>query len=191
MNSRFDPRDRPSGKTLIRGSGVLTIDAVARLWNPHVMSYGWWKFIHLAGVVGFVAAHGTSMAATMLMRRINEPSQVSGVLQLSAATVSAFYLSTLVLLVGGVGAGIQGQWFDQGWIWVSLGLLIGIGVAMFPMARGHFRRIRMVLELMETGTTVSRDDFTRVLNSGTPILTAGTGFVGILLIVYLMVLKPF
>ena len=27
------------------------------------MSYGWWKFIHLAGVVGFVAAHGTSMAA--------------------------------------------------------------------------------------------------------------------------------
>ncbi|HWB89238.1 MAG TPA: DUF2269 family protein [Acidimicrobiia bacterium] len=155
------------------------------------MSYGWWKFIHLVGVVGFVAAHGTSMAATLLMRRIRDQQQISGVLQLSAATTGAFYLSTLVLLIGGIGAGVQGQWFDQGWIWVSLGLLIAVGVLMFPMARGHFRRIRMVLELMDTGTAVSRDDFARVLDSGNPMLTAGTGAVGILFIVYLMVLKPF
>lgn len=155
------------------------------------MSYGWWKFIHLVGVLGFVAAHGTSMAATLLMRRIRDQQQISGVLQLSAATTGAFYLSTLVLLIGGIGAGIQGQWFEQGWIWVSLGLLIAVGVLMFPMARGHFRRIRMVLELMDTGTAVSRDDFARVLDSGNPMLTAGTGAVGILFIVYLMVLKPF
>jgi len=155
------------------------------------MSYGWWKFIHLAGVVGFVAAHGTSMAATVLMRRIREPQQVSGILQLSAATVSAFYVSTVVLLAGGIGAGVQGGGVGQGWIWVSLGVLIGVGVLMFPMARGHFRRIRMVLELMDTGTAVSREDFTRVLTSGSPVLTAGTGFVAILFIVYLMVLKPF
>jgi uncharacterized membrane protein len=155
------------------------------------MSYGWWKFIHLIGVVGFVAAHGTSMASTLLMRRIREPKQVAGILQLSAATVSAFYVSTLVLLVGGIGAGIVGRWFDQGWIWVSLGLLIVVGVLMFPLARGPFRRVRMVLELMESGTTVSRDDFARVLDSGNPLLTAGTGFVGIVFILYLMVLKPF
>jgi hypothetical protein len=30
-----------------------------------------------------------------------------------------------------------------------------------------------------------------VLDSGNPLLTAGTGFVGILFILYLMVLKPF
>ncbi|HJU80999.1 MAG TPA: DUF2269 family protein [Acidimicrobiia bacterium] len=155
------------------------------------MSYGWWVFIHLVGVVGFVAAHGTSMAATVLMRRIRDPQQVSGILQLSAATVNAFYISTLVLLVGGIGAGIQGRWFSRGWIWVSLGLLIGVGILMFPMARGHFRRVRMVLELMGSGTTVTGDDFARVLNSGNPILTAGTGVVALLLIVYLMVMKPF
>jgi uncharacterized membrane protein len=155
------------------------------------MSYGWWKFIHLVGVVGFVAAHGTSMAATVLMRRIHEPQQVSGILQLSAATVSAFYVSTLVLLVGGIGAGLKGNRFNEGWIWLSLGLLVGVWILMFPMARRHFRRIRMVLELMETGTAVSREDFARVLNSGNPVLTAGTGFAVILFIVYLMVLKPF
>lgn len=155
------------------------------------MSYGWWVFIHLVGVVGFVAAHGTSMAATLLMRRIRDPQQVSGILQLSAATVNAFYISTLVLLVGGIGAGIQGRWFSRGWIWVSLGLLIGVGILMFPMARGHFRRVRMVLELMGSGTTVTGDDFARVLNSGNPILTAGTGVVALLFIVYLMVMKPF
>jgi Predicted integral membrane protein (DUF2269) len=155
------------------------------------MDYGWWVFIHIAGVVGFMAAHGASMAATLLMRRFSEPQQVSGVLQLSAATVSAFYVSTLVLLVGGIGAGVQGEWFSQGWIWVSLGLLVAVGVLMFPMARSHFRRVRMVLELMDTGTAVSRDDFARVLNAGNPALVAGTGGVAILFIVYLMVLKPF
>jgi uncharacterized membrane protein len=155
------------------------------------MSYGWWKFVHLVGVVGFVAAHGTSMAATVLVRRIRDPEQVSGILQLSAATVSAFYVSTVVLLVGGFGAGFVGHWFDQGWIWVSLGLLVGVGVLMFPMAKRHFRRIRMVLELMETGTTVSRDDFARVVDAGNPVLTTGVGFVAIFLILYLMVLKPF
>jgi uncharacterized membrane protein len=131
------------------------------------------------------------MAATVMLRRFKEPQQVAGILQLSAATVSAFYISTVVLLVGGVGAGVVGQWFDEGWIWVSLGLLIGVGILMFPIARRHFRRIRMVLELMDTGTAVSRDDFIRVVSSGNPILTAGTGFVALLLIVYLMVLKPF
>ncbi|MGH8928760.1 MAG: DUF2269 family protein [Acidimicrobiia bacterium] len=155
------------------------------------MSYNWWKFIHLAGVVGFVAAHGTSIAATLLLRRMREPQKISGVLQLSGATVGGFYVSTLVLLAGGIGAGIQGRWFGQGWIWLSVSLLVGVGVVMFPMARGHFRRIRMVIELMESGTAVSQDDFTRVLNSGNPTLTAGTGSVALLLIVYLMVMKPF
>jgi len=155
------------------------------------MSYNWWKFIHLVGVVGFMAAHGTSMAATMLIRRIRDPQRISGVLQLSATTVLAFYVSTLVLLVGGIGAGIRGRWFNQGWIWLSLGLLVAVGVLMFPLARGYFRRIRMVIELMESGTAVSQDDFMRVLNSGNPVLTAGTGSVAILFIVYLMVMKPF
>lgn len=155
------------------------------------MSYSWWKFIHLIGVVGFMAAHGTSMAATMMIRRMRDPQHIEGVLQLSATTVLAFYLSTLVLLIGGIGAGIRGRWFNQGWIWLSLGLLLAVGILMFPLARGYFRRIRTVIELMESGTAVTQEDFVRVLNSGNPLLTIGTGSVSILLIVYLMVLKPF
>lgn len=155
------------------------------------MSYNWWKFIHLIGVVAFMAAHGTSMAATVMVRRMRDPQRISGVLQLSATTVLAFYVSTLVLLVGGIGAGLQGRWFEQGWIWLSMGLFVAIGILMFPMARGYFRRIRTVIELMESGTAVTQEDFVRVLNSGNPMITVATGSVVILLIVYLMVLKPF
>jgi uncharacterized membrane protein len=77
------------------------------------------------------------------------------------------------------------------WIWLSLGLLVMVGLLMFPMARGYFRRLRMVIELMESGTTVTPDDFQRVLASGNPMVTAATGSVAIVFIVYLMVLKPF
>lgn len=155
------------------------------------MSYLWWKFIHILGVVGFMAAHGTSMAATLLLRRHHDPDKIAGILQLSAATATAFYVSTLVLLVGGVGAGIIGGFFSRGWIWLSLGLLVLVGLLMFPMARGYFRRLRMVIELMESGTTVIPEDFQRVLASGNPMVTAATGLVAIVFIVYLMVLKPF
>jgi uncharacterized membrane protein len=155
------------------------------------VSYNWWKFIHLIGVVAFMAAHGTSMAATVMVRRMRDPQRISGVLQLSATTVLAFYISTLVLLVGGIGAGLQGRWFEQGWIWLSIGLFVAVGILMFPMARGYFRRIRTVIELMESGTAVTQEDFVRVLNSGNPMVTVATGSVVILLIVYLMVLKPF
>lgn len=155
------------------------------------MSYQWWKFIHILGVVGFMAAHGTSMAATLLLRRYRDPQEIEGVLQLSAATVPAFYVSTIVLLVGGVGAGIVGGFFSRGWIWLSIALLIVVGLLMFPMARGYFRRLRMVIELMESGTTVTPVDFQRVLASGNPLVTAATGSVAIVFIIYLMVLKPF
>jgi uncharacterized membrane protein len=155
------------------------------------MSYSWWKLIHLIGVVAFMAAHGTSIAATMVIRRMRDPQRISGVLQLSATTVLGFYVSTLVLLAGGIGAGIRGRWFAQGWIWLSLGLFVAVGILMFPMARGYFRRIRTVIELTETGTAVSQEDFVRVLNSGNPMITAATGSVAIIFIVYLMVIKPF
>ena len=154
--------------------------------------YLWWKLIHLIGVIGFMAAHGTSIAATFLIRRSREPEKIAGILQLSGATVGAFYFFTLVLLVGGIAAGISGHWFENKyWIWVSLVLFVVLGVLMFPLARGYFRRIRKVLELMESGTEVSKSDFIRVLDTGQPVLIAGTGSAVILFIVYLMVMKPF
>ncbi|HLF60879.1 MAG TPA: DUF2269 family protein [Acidimicrobiia bacterium] len=153
--------------------------------------YRWWKLIHLVGVVGFMAAHGTSIASTLLLRSIRHPQRIAGILQLSAATVGAFYAFTLILLIGGIGAGFDGSWWGQGWIWVSLVLLVALGVLMFPMARGYFRRVRLIIDLMESGTIVSPQDFARVLASGKPLLIAGTGSVTIFLILYLMVMKPF
>ena len=100
------------------------------------MSYGWWKFIHLVGVVGFVAAHGTSMAATVLMRRIHEPR--AGVRDSPAERGHGERLLCLDPGAPGrrVRCGVRGHRFDQGWIWLSLGVLVGVGILMFPMAGG-------------------------------------------------------
>ena len=153
--------------------------------------YRWWVFIHLVGVVGFMAAHGTAMAATWFVRRIQQPERVAGVLQLSAATIGVFYLFTFLLLLGGIGAGISGHWFGKAWIWVSLVLFVVTSVAMFPLARSYFNRIRQVLDLIEAGTDVTEEEFAAVLRSGQPTLITGTGVVIIIFIVYLMVQKPF
>ena len=115
------------------------------------MSYGWWKFIHLVGVVGFVAAHGTSMAATVLMRRIDEPR--AGVRDPPAERGHGERVLCLDPGAPGrrVRGGIQGQWFDQGVDLVVAGSAGRGWDTDVPYGREHFRRIRMVLELMETG----------------------------------------
>ena len=122
--------DSPEGMIASHWSGASNVPPTLR--SLAGMSYGWWKFIHLAGVVGFVAAHGTSMAATVLMRRIREPQQVAGVLQLSAATVSAFYVSTLVLLIGGIGAGVRGNGSTRGGSGCRWACWSGSGCSCFP-----------------------------------------------------------
>ncbi len=153
--------------------------------------YEWWKFIHLVGVVGFMAAHGTSMAATFLVRRLRDPAKISGVLQLSGATVGAFYVFTLLLLLGGIAAGLSGGWFSRYWIWISLVVFVAIAAMMFFTAKRYFDRVRKTITLIDGGTAVSDGDFDAILRSGQPTLVIGTGAVGILFIVYLMVLKPF
>ncbi len=47
-----------------------------------------------------------------------------------------------VLLVAGIWRGFLGSYWDRLWIWVSLILLIGVGIAMTPLAAGPMRRVR-------------------------------------------------
>lgn len=159
----------------------------------------WIVFLHVLGVFGFLVAHGASVNAAFALRREHNLERVRALLELSTNSYSLMYPSLVVLLVAGVVAGFTGNWWGQGWIWVALGLLIVITVAMYAMGSSSYSAVRKLagLPYVEAGKPQapqapgSAQEIDAALAQTKPILLAGIGFGGIAIIAWLMILKPF
>jgi plastocyanin len=153
--------------------------------------YQWWVFVHLVGVLAFLGAHGVSMAVLFRLRKERDPRKVSDLLALSSSSITAFYYALGVLLTGGIVAGFLGHWWGRAWIWAAIGVLVVVTVAMFAMARPYYRRVGFVARAIAEGSqAVTAEQFDEILRSPRPVSVAGTGVAGLLVILYLMVLKP-
>jgi plastocyanin/uncharacterized membrane protein len=151
----------------------------------------WWVFLHVAGVFAFLMAHGVSTYVTFQLRRERDPARVSQLLELSASSVGVMWNAIGVLLVGGVLAGFTGHFWGQAWIWVAIGVFVVVIVAMYAMATTWAKRLRTISAAMVEGTeAVSREQFDEILRSRRPYSIAGVGFVGLLVILWLMIFKP-
>jgi plastocyanin len=153
--------------------------------------YNAWVFVHLIGVFGFLLFHGVSVFVLFRLQRERDPKRVNDLIALSGSSTRGFYGSFVVLLVGGIVAGFVGKWWSQGWIWGALIVLLITTLAMFFMARPYYRRVGFVARAMAGGSqAVTAEQFDAILASSRPRAIAGIGFVGLLLILYLMVFKP-
>jgi len=156
-----------------------------------VLVYQVWVFVHLAGVFGFLLAHGVSVSVLFRLQKERHPDRVNQLIELSGSSIRGFYASLVVLLTGGIVAGFVGHWWSQGWIWAALGVLVLTSLAMYGMARPYYRRVGFVARAMAGGSqAVTGEQFDEILTSSRPRAVAGIGFVGLLLILYLMVWKP-
>lgn len=153
--------------------------------------YNWWVFVHLVGVFAFLTAHGVSVGVAFKVRRERDPHRILALNELSDSSILLFYVSLGVLLLGGVVAGFQGGWWDEGWIWVSLGVLIATSIAMGVIAKPYYRKVAFVARAKAGGSTAVTDEqFAAILSSPIPFVLAAIGFGAILLILYLMIFKP-
>jgi plastocyanin len=153
--------------------------------------YRFWFFVHLAGVLGFLAAHGVSMGVTFAIRRERDPGKVLGMLTLSASSVPAMYISLGVLLLGGVVAGFLGHWWGDVWIWASIVVLLGVTGFMSAVASPYFRRMRVIASAKAEGSeAVTDEQFDHELKSSTNLTIAIVGIAAIALILYFMIFKP-
>lgn len=161
-------------------------------WTP------WLKFIHVAAGFGFALAHGSSAFTSAKLRREREPARVTALLDLSRAALPASDLAILVLLVSGVIGGFVGSYWGHLWIWISIGVLVFLFVYMGTRAVRHYDTIRHALGLAgfydKKGTTPPPPDaaaLARALDSPRALELAAVGFIGLAVILWLMVVKPF
>lgn len=153
--------------------------------------YEWWVFLHLAGVIGFMTAHGVSVTVAMRLREERDPARITALLDLSGRTVPAFYASFAVLLAGGIIATFAGDWWGFGWIWAAIVTLVVVTLAMFAMARPYYQRVRFIARAMAEGSkAVSPEQLDQVLRSRRPFTVTWIGILGLGFILYLMILKP-
>ena len=151
----------------------------------------WIVFGHILGALLFMLAHGASAAVVFRLRRERDPDAVRVLLGLSSMTIPVAYIGLLLLIGGGLWAGMSGGWFSAGamWLWASIGLLVVILAAMYAMLTPAFKRLR---ETVGDGSApVDQAALDRALAAPGPMIGAGIGLLGVLLILWLMVLKPF
>ena len=151
----------------------------------------WWVFLHIAGVFGFLMAHGVSAYVTLRLPRERDPARVSHLLELSASSVGFMWNSIGLLLVGGILAGFTGHFWGQAWIWAAIVVLVAVTAAMYAMGTTWAARLRTISGAMAGGTeAVSEEQFEGILSSKRPYTIAAIGFAGLLLILWLMIFKP-
>jgi hypothetical protein len=161
--------------------------------------YQWIVLLHIIGAFLFAMSHGVGIWAIVQIQRDRDPAQIRHLLGLASESLIGVYVGLLVLLVGGIWAGIAGDWFKYLWIWAALVILVGIIVGMYAIATPYFKRLRIAVGIRPQGWPKGDPDPVPQSDSDVAALAARApltsltiiGFGGLLLILWLMVLKPF
>jgi hypothetical protein len=161
-------------------------------------AYPWLVYLHILAAFAFVLSHGASVAMSFGIRSERDPRRIAALLDISSATSDAMYISLLVLLVGGIAAGVVGQWFGFLWIWAAIVLLVLIFAAMYWIGSQYYGRVRRAIGQRAYGdpkgaplpTPVSPEELAALLDSRRPEAIAAIGGIGLALIIWLMVFKP-
>lgn len=160
---------------------------------------GWIVFLHVVGAFLFVAGHGVSIAVIYRIRAERDPARLQAYLDLSAWSLNLAGVGLLFILLFGIIAGIVAGSWGHAWIWVSLVLFLVIGGLMTPFGGIPLSKIRVALGQRTRGMKPGDPDpvplpidqivpMLDALRPGGLALIGGGGFVVIL---YLMMFKPF
>jgi hypothetical protein len=159
---------------------------------------GWIVFIHVAGAFLFAAGHGVALAVVFRVREERDAQRLLALLDLSRWSLNLAGVGLLLVLVGGIVAGIVAGSWGRAWIWVSLVLFVVIGGLMTPFAAIPLNKVRSALG-QRIGLKPDQPDpvplpmeaVVPMLDALRPGFLAAIGGGGFFLILYLMMFKPF
>jgi uncharacterized membrane protein len=146
-------------------------------------------FIHLVGVVIMAVAHGVSIFAAFRVRRETDPRVVAAILGMSKSAVLLLYVGFLLLAVGGFGAAWQSGVLLAPWAIASYVVLIGVISVMYGVATGYYVRLR-TLASGDGAEPIDVAALQAALVTRRPELLAVVGASGLLVLLWLMVVRP-
>lgn len=156
------------------------------------IAYNWWKFLHVAGVLAFVLFHGASVSASLRLRKERDRGRIAALMQFSGSTIRAMYVSLGWLIVFGAIAGWKGQYWNDGWFWLAIAILVAVAGEMSAVARPYYQKVKESVELRPSGVPRKSDEeLDEILGSRVALVNAAVGFIALGAIAWLMIFKPF
>jgi hypothetical protein len=154
--------------------------------------YPWFVFGHLTGLVLFAISHGASAFMAYRVRAERDPAVVASILRTGQQSLGPMYGGLLLLIVGGLGAAAGANLWGKPWIIASIIVFVGVLVAMWAVASPYYMGLRKALEERDAAgrPTIEPEALAQQLDSRRPDILAAVGTVGLVVLVWLMVLKP-
>jgi len=163
--------------------------------------YDVFLFLHISFSFMFFFAHGTSLAVAFRLPVEKDPKAREALLAITGITIAPMYGGFFGMAVFGVALGIIIPWWKQIWWWLSIVLMLGAFVWMIWYSRKFYSPIRKALGLTyvsgfanekpATGTTVAKKEIDRLIAQTKPRMMAWVTSIITILVLYLMVFKPF
>lgn len=161
--------------------------------------YGSIVFLHIAGVFLFLLGHGGSANVAFQLKSERNPDRIRALLDLSVWSYIGMYVGLLLLLITGIIAGFMGNYWGSGWIWAAIILFVALFAFMGVLGSSYYGRVRTAVGLqpyrrtaqVALGKVASEQELGALLNTNRPILLTAVGVGGLLVILWLMMFKPF
>jgi 4-hydroxybenzoate polyprenyltransferase len=134
----------------------------------------------VASVLGLLIVHPVTIAFHLKEERVDV--RIRELLEVTESASALRWIFFALIIVSGALLGFLGSWWGSAWIWVALVIFVAIGVVM---NRYGGRTIDRIAE------TTDDAEMERLLAAFDPWILAVTGTGGLLLILYLMLFKPF
>jgi len=161
-------------------------------WHP------WLLLLHISAGFTFALAHGVSAFVAIKLRGEREPARITALLDMSKFSLPISDLAILVLLASGITAGFVGGYWGHAWIWAAIGVLVFLLIFMSLRGVGYHDGIRHALGTAgfydKKNAPIPEPDpaaLAAALASPRAFELAAVGGIGLLVILWLMVVKPF
>jgi hypothetical protein len=154
--------------------------------------YPWFVFAHLAGLVLFAISHGASAFMAFRLRNAPDLPTARALLGMGQLSIGPMYIGLLLLIIGGLGAATVGDLWGRPWLLVSVAVFIAVLVVMWAIASPYYMGIRKSIEepRADGQPTITFDALHAQLDSRRPEILLSAGTIGLLVLVWLMVIKP-
>jgi hypothetical protein len=157
--------------------------------------YRWWLYAHIASVLGFLLTHGMSAAMGLSLRQQKSDDSIRSLTELSRNSTGVSYIFIVLIVITGTTLGFQGSWWRYKWIWTAVIVLIVTIGAMSGLAN-RYNRIRAAAGLDRPDRRRKQvpaygNDLMALVAGANPWPISLIGVVALLLLLWLMILKPF
>lgn len=157
--------------------------------------YNWAVFLHVSIVFIFLVQHAAEIFVSFKLRQQDQPEGIFATYSfLPNNNARNLRVTYSLIIVTGAFAGYIGHWWKQGWIWTALGVMILIWILMKQLAGTYLNSVDAITDqaLKNKDDESAIEKFRIELRARRePEIMTVTSVAGLLIILWLMMFKPF